>query len=154
RFAFTYTFTMLIVLHELGHRQLHHFDRGVFDAVVSTEGRVRETEADRFAANALRRAYVARRIATDSGVLAELAEAGVGDRLEPGPQVVSSVLYAAAQMSVGLLFSRGTYSSLYEDPSHPLFGDRVRKISEVFADLAGDDGTIMSYLQYFRSVMG
>src|SRR5262245_13170905 len=55
---------------------------------------------------------------------------------------------------VGLLFSRGTYSSLYEDASHPSFGDRVRRISEIFADLAGADSTLTSYLQYFRAVSG
>lgn len=56
RFAFTYTFTMLIVLHELGHRQLHRFQRGMFDTAVNADGRRRENEADRFAATVLRQA--------------------------------------------------------------------------------------------------
>ena len=152
RFAFTNTFMMLIVLHELGHRKLHRFQRGIFDG--STEGRHREIEADRFAANALHQAYVKDLITADSEVLGELAQAGLGDHLEPGQQLVASVLFASAQMSVGLLFSRGTYSSLYEDASHPSFGDRVRRISEIFANLAGDDATLASYLQYFRAVSG
>ncbi|MCP1913429.1 hypothetical protein J2R96_005909 [Bradyrhizobium elkanii] len=154
RFAFTYTFTMLIVLHELGHRQLHRFQRGMFDTAVSADGRTRENEADRFAATVLRQAYISGRVTTNPDVLAELVEAGVAEQLNPEQQLVASVLYAAAQMSVGLLFSRGTYSSLYEDRSHPLFGDRIRRISDVFADLAGNDSTLAGHLQYFRSVTG
>jgi hypothetical protein len=152
RFAFTQTFIALTLLHELGHRTLHRHTRGIFDARGGAAGRNRELEADRFAANMLRDAYIGGRVTSDSRVLAELAQAGVGTDLDPGQRLVASVLYAASQMSVGLLFSRGSYSSLYSDDSHPTFGERVRRIAGVFANLAGTDAVLTDYLGYFQAI--
>src|SRR5437763_19963 len=96
RFAFTQTFIALMLLHELGHRKLHRHRRGIFDARGGAAGQARELEADQFAANTLREAYIGGRVPADSRVLAELAQAGVGTDLDPGQQLVASVLYAAS----------------------------------------------------------
>jgi len=55
-------------------------------------------------------------------------------------------------MRVGLLFSRGSLSSLYEDPSHPSYGVRIRRFSETLKGEAGDDPTLAAYLAYFGAI--
>ena len=67
----------------------------MFDAAVSADGRTRENEADRFTATVLRQAYIPGRVTTNRDVLAELVQAGVAEQLNPGQQLVASVLYAA-----------------------------------------------------------
>src|SRR5262249_22667925 len=77
------------------------------------------------------------------------------DWAETSPPALGSLarsLYAASQMRVGLLFSRGSLSSLYEDPSHPSYGVRIRRFSETLKGEAGDDPTLAAYLSYFGAI--
>lgn len=151
-FPFSRTFLNLIMLHELGHRQLHRSGGGFFDNKWADTAMRKEVEADDFAVQVLKRAYAEGEITTDSSVLAEIEETGVGKDLRPEQQLVAALLYASSQMSIALLFSRGSFSSLYEDPAHPRFGERVRRISQSLANLAGEDETLRAYLDYFKTV--
>jgi hypothetical protein len=151
-FAFSRTFLSLILLHELGHRQLHRTGLKVFDNEWNSSGRDKEIEADDFAVQSLERAYAERRLTIDSAVLAEIQEAGIGNTLTLEQQFVAALLYATSQMSVGLLFSRGSFSSFSEDPNHPSYGERVRRIGSSLSNLAEGDPTLVKYLDYFRRV--
>ncbi len=150
-FAFTRTFLTLVLLHELGHRALHRSHGLSFDSIGSSEGRKRELEADAFALEALRRGYVDGELGADPTVAAEVSWAGLGDQLNRKEALTAALLFAAAQMSTGLLFTRGSISSLYEDASHPSYGVRVGRLAETLAAQVSGSTTFERYIGFFRA---
>lgn len=151
-FGFSRTFVDFILLHELGHRELHRSRWALFDVVSTDKGRQEEVEADGFAANALGIGYVKGLLGQDEDTLDELTEIGIDPKLGPRQRSIAALLYSTAQMSVGLLFSRGSFSSLYTDQSHPSFGQRVEHMSQVVAAASRDDPRMRPYLDYFQQV--
>jgi len=151
-FGFSRTFVDFILLHELGHRNLHRSRWSLFDVVSTGKGRQQEIEADSFAANALGVGYVKGFLGQDQETLDELTEIGIDPKLGPLQRSVAALLYSTAQMSVGLLFSRGSFSSLYTDQSHPSFGVRVEHMTQVLATASRDDPGLRPYLDYFLEV--
>ena len=150
-FAFSRTFTTFVLLHELGHRQLRHAERPPIGAA-GTQEPAAETSADDFALKALTGAYEDGRLTLPEAVANEVIEAGIDGTLTTGQRFLASLLYATSQMSVGLLFSRGEFSSLYSDASHPSFGERVRRLGAATTALARSDAGLDRYLAYFRTV--
>lgn len=151
-FPFSRTFLTLILLHELGHRELHRFQASAFDGTWSSRARAREAEADDFAIRTLEHAYTSGTITPDPDVKAELDEAGLKTGLSPTEQFAISMLYANSQMSIGLLFSKGSFSSLYEDESHPSYGQRVEHIASSVSAIYQSDRSVVPYANYFESI--
>jgi hypothetical protein len=149
-FAFSRTFVEFILLHELGHRQLHRSKTALYDAF-SGRSTAYETEADLFAVNALKSGY-------SSGVLGhdeisdELTGAGFSSAMPPDQRGAAALLYAATQMTVGLLFSRGAFSSLYSDATHPGFGERVQQMVRTLGTVAPSDEQFQAHLGYFQQL--
>jgi hypothetical protein len=152
QFGFTRTFFNLVLLHEIGHRQLHRSRGSLFDVLVSHKIRQQETEADTFAVGVIRSGYAKGILGKEPGVQEELNEAGIDPNLSAEERAVASTLYAATQMSVGLLFSKGSFSSLYADETHPSFGQRVKGMSEALSPLARNDQELNSLLEYFQQI--
>src|ERR1700722_16114806 len=152
QFGFTRTFFNLVLLHEIGHRQLHRSRGSLFDVLVSHKIRQQETEADTFAVDAIKSGYAKGILGKEPGVLDELTEAGIDPNLSAEGKAVAATLFAATQMSVGLLFSKGSFSSLYSDKTHPSFGQRVEGMSEVLSPLARTDQELNSLLEYFQQI--
>jgi len=111
-----------------------------------------EIEADTFAVKAIRYGYAKGVLGNEPGVLDELTEAGISSNVSRERKAIAATLYAATQMSVGLLFSKGSFSSLYSDESHPSFGQRVEDMSNALSVVAQTDPELSPYLEYFRQI--
>ncbi len=146
-FAFSRTFAQLVLLHELGHRQgrsrKSRFDSWLRDPMDD------ERDADRFAVEKFRLAVIRGDGFADDDVISEVREAGIDSSLPIESQLVASLLFATSQMSVGLLFAKGRFSSLSSDERHPSYGTRARGISEALRAGAADDPVLSKYLDYF-----
>lgn len=151
-FGFSRTFIDFILLHELGHRQLHRSQWSLFDVVSTERGRQQEIEADAFAVNALQSGYSEGVLGSDESTIEELAEIGIPPNLGPQKRAVAALLYSTAEMSMGLLFSRGSFSSLFTDQSHPSFGQRVSHMGEVVSSISTGDSVLQPYFTYFERV--
>src|SRR5258706_2418499 len=151
-FGFSRTFVDFILLHELGHRELHRSRWTLFDVGLSEQTRQKEIDADAFALNGLQTGYVKGLLGKDETTVEELAEIAITRALDPKQRGIISLLYSTAQMSVGLLFSRGSFSSLYTDSGHPSFGQRVEYMSRTLPPLYKDDHLLHPYINYFLQV--
>lgn len=151
RFAFSRTFVEFVLLHELGHRQLHRSRAATYDAFVRGASTLQESEADMFAVNAMKSGYLSGTLG-DTDISDELIEAGFAPDLQPDQRAAAALLYAATQMNVGLLFSRGAFSSLYSDATHPGFGERVQQMVRALEAGGEHDKQFQAHLEYFRQL--
>lgn len=127
------TYLRFIVLHELGHRQLHRRGRGLFDQKRAADdgGRRIEDEADQFALSAMQAAYKAD---DESGGAFALKGASdflglqEGESGSPGQRVWADLISMASAMNVFDLFLQNQYAPFYEDRAHPTFLHRARSL--------------------------
>jgi hypothetical protein len=110
-----------------------------------------ETKADLFAVNALKFGYSSGTLGSVE-VSDELRGAGFSSAMVPEERAAAALLYAATQMTVGLLFSRGAFSSLYSDASHPGFGVRVQQMIHTLETVAPNDEQFQAHLRYFQQL--
>lgn len=128
-FSFVPVYLRFILLHELGHRQLHGRSGGAFYDI-NLGSRQIEQEADNFAVTKLKRAYAAdfaaggHRIGLGAARYIQLDPAG----LSQAERVWADLIGAVSSMSVELMFSASDFSSFYEDTAHPNFIRRATAI--------------------------
>ncbi len=131
---FQKVYLRFIILHELGHRQLHRKSGRVIDFLRPDEdSRLQrfEAEADQFAIDKLQVAYQ-----RDSEERGNLVGSGMNDVLglndngenSPGNQVWIDLVGMVTLMSAFDLFLPNPYAPFYEDRAHPTFLDRARSL--------------------------
>jgi hypothetical protein len=131
---FQRVYLRFIILHELGHRQLHRYGGRVIDFVrPEDDSRLLrfEAEADQFAIYKLQVAY--QRDTEDGG---NLVASGMNDVLglndnaenSPGDQVWIDLVGMVTLMSTFDLFLPNPYAPFYEDRAHPTFLDRAKSL--------------------------
>jgi hypothetical protein len=126
-----HVYLRFVILHELGHRQLHRHSASSFDLTqrgASAVQRRRESEADDFAIGRMRSAYA---IADRYGVRAVEEYTGdtinikATDRMPIPDQVQASLVEMAQAITQGRLVLPSATSPLRDDIAHPSFLDRA-----------------------------
>ncbi len=121
----TSSYLNLIILHELGHRELHANDGGFFDSGERSraDSIKYERDADAYALSALNRAY---KIDADVYGGRFLGDAGdlIGLKDNPIHQVWIDTAVVAHLFTLLNMFSDTPYSSFFYDASHPTWIDR------------------------------
>lgn len=127
---FLAVYSRFVLMHELGHRELHRRKAGLFDGERAWSRpalRRREAEADQFAIDAMERAY---RIARGQGI--EPIDPNIGtlidyrvDRETPLREAIEvSLVEMARGVTLGRLMISGLESPFFEDDAHPSSLDR------------------------------
>lgn len=121
-----------IVLHELGHRQLHRHGRKVFDLTRAFDGggeRKLEDEADQFAIRAMQAAYKADEESGGTFAFKDSSEfLGLGNYVidSPSKRVWVDLISMASAMNMFDLFLQNPYAPFYQDRAHPTFLRRAQ----------------------------
>jgi len=147
----------LVILHELGHRQLHRHTGGYFDSAPSGDPSAagsKEIEADRFALRHLAEAYP-RAVSYGLAVEPESSEIlnlSAGDvRAEERP------ILRLADLLVGVtvpgLFTSGYYSPLYSSRSHPPLLVRVSSLLDALILGSGVGEKLRGRLSLIREML-
>jgi hypothetical protein len=127
-------FVRFILLHELGHRQLHRRVSGYLPHISedsSEQLRNREREADRFAVAGMKKFYAFDKEHKGGLVGPPLREAvGLSEAfdhdIDPSEQVYVDLVGTLFLMANATLYLRTPYSPFFESDSHPTFLDRAQ----------------------------
>lgn len=142
-----------ILLHELGHRQLHRRSGGFFDS--GGGARVMEKEADDFAVRKLGAAYAAdlavggRRVGKGAGEFLHMERGGVS----ADERVWVDLGGAAAAMSLALMYSASDFSSFFEDTAHPNFVTRAGAILDSVIGAPDAGPMLKAHAKFHRAVL-
>jgi hypothetical protein len=123
-------YTRFVLLHELGHRQLHRhvsfFDRVLETAAIDA----REREADRFAIQAMETFYAFDRthdhLVGDPQLDLIGGSITLGPAIPPQAQIFADLAGTLFVMSVFNLHLNTPYSPFFQDKLHPTFLDRAQ----------------------------
>ncbi|MCP1913424.1 hypothetical protein J2R96_005904 [Bradyrhizobium elkanii] len=123
-------YTRFVLLHELGHRQLHRHV-SFFDRVLGTTPiDAREREADRFAVQAMETFYAFDRthdqLVGDPQLDLIGGSIALGPAIPPRAQVFADLAGTLFVMSVFNLHLNTPYSPFFQDKVHPTFLDRAQ----------------------------
>jgi hypothetical protein len=132
--VFPEVFLRFVILHEIGHRQLHRHLKGYrpdVSELPSTDLRNLEREADAFAITGMKKLYALDKLRGSPLVGKPLREAvGLSDffnpNIDPGTQVYVDLVGALFMMADMNLYLATPYSPFFESSSHPTFLDRAR----------------------------
>ncbi|QHW01029.1 ImmA/IrrE family metallo-endopeptidase [Spirosoma endbachense] len=149
-FTFVPVYLRFILLHELGHRQLHRRSSGFFD--VGSSSRKAEKEADNFAVNTLKKAYQAD-LSTGGHLVGEGAAEFIqmeDSNLSVSERVWVDLVSSVANMSQALMFSDSDFSSFYEDTAHPNFIKRAMDILDAAVAAPENSSALKAHAAIYR----
>jgi hypothetical protein len=156
-------YTRFVLLHELGHRQLHRHV-SFYDRVLGTTAiDAREREADRFAIRAMETFYAFDRthehLVGDPQLDLIGGSITLGPAIPPQAQVFADLAGTLFVMSVFNLHLNTPYSPFFQDKLHPTFLDRAQgaiaamlERSELNDDLKGNLAALRASLAREASV--
>jgi len=149
-----------IILHELGHRQMHRHLGTSFDLLTrgsSAEQRKRETEADEFAVAKMNAAY---HIAGQNGIspveeyTGDTINYSVTDKSPIPDQVQASLVEMANAMMAGRLMLPSSTAPFRESVSHPSYLDRSRGLVEQSLQRQDISPDLRIFTEYVNQSLG
>ncbi|HWM23757.1 MAG TPA: hypothetical protein VNP98_02960 [Chthoniobacterales bacterium] len=149
-YVYVPVYLRFILLHELGHRQLHRRSGGFFD--LRRGSRRAEREADVFATLHLQKAYAkdlatgGHRIGAKTAGLLQMKM----EEVKPEERVWVDLVGSVSAMSQVLMFSASGFSSFYEDAAHPNFIYRADTILETAIRDPRTSPTLKAHAEYHR----
>jgi hypothetical protein len=124
---FLRTYLQFLILHEVGHRQLHMSIGIIFDSGRPAAA-AREREADDFAFEKLTAAYETGPGGASAGKAgADLFDLNLAD-LIPRDKVSADLAAMAVGMNLSFLFITNPFAPFYQDEAHPTFLARSRSL--------------------------
>lgn len=151
---FLRVYMRFVILHELGHRQLHGAGGGFFDVGMKEADptqRRREDEADQFAVSRMVRAYGAaaeHQVTPVEPNTGSLISYTVREEMPPSEQVLVSLVEMAQAMTVGKMMLASSVSPFNASVSHRSYLDRSQGL--VRQAMAGriDSDRLRAFVQY------
>jgi hypothetical protein len=149
-----HVYLRFVILHELGHRQLHRHVASVFDLGPNNDQaaqRRRETDADDFAIARMRTAY---KVAGQYGIRPVEEYTGntinfeVTDHTPIADQVQASLVEMAQDITQGRLVLPSTTSPLRDDFAHPSYLDRSASLVRQSLLSPSSDPDLMLFTDY------